>query len=126
MDKSAMHNWVRQARHRAKKHNVPNNLIADEISHIVDLYDCCPYCKSSPETLDHLFPIKDGAPNIAANVTPICRKCKCIKRNNSIAWMFTNNHISSLVYTSIIEAAASLPGSTTLMEYLKKISGRSE
>lgn len=128
MDKSATNNWVRQVRHRAKKYNVPNSLVAEDIITIINLYDNCPYCGSQPEALDHLFPIKDGAPNVAANITTICKKCKQIKKSNSIAWMFANNYISGSKYTTIIKNAISVPGpgSEKLMEYFKKISGRSE
>lgn len=124
MDKSTISSWVRQARHRAKKHDIYNNLEIQSVEEIIDEYSKkCAYCGSEAETLDHPFPLKNEAPNASANILPSCRKCKKIKKTNDLAWMFAKGYISNDKYTSLLKEMLTRDGSDELKTHVKRITG---
>lgn len=126
MERSAISNWIRQARHRAKHHDIYSELVLADVEEIVDHYQACAYCGGKVETLDHAFPLRDMAPNVAANVLPSCKECKRAKRNNNIVWMYNNNSISKKQYISILEDLLQRPGATILREHVKAVTGLSD
>lgn len=127
MDKSTISSWVRQARHRAKKHNIYNNLEIQAVEEIIDNYGGdCAYCGSEAETLDHPFPLKDEAPNAPANILPSCRECKKTKKMNDLAWMFSKSHISNDKYTSLLKEMLTRDGSDELKAHVRKVTGMSD
>lgn len=123
MDKSTISGWVRQARHRAKRHDIYNELDMADVEAIVNHYGACAYCGEETETLDHAFPLKDLAPNVAANVVPSCKSCKTTKRNNDVVWLYNNNYINKQQYVAIIEDMLGRPGGDILREHVKAITG---
>jgi hypothetical protein len=123
MDKSTISGWIRQARHRAKRHDIYSELNIEDIDAIVQYYANCAYCEVDAETLDHAFPLKDSAPNVAANVLPSCRGCKQSKRNNDLVWMFNKDKLSKEKYLSLLEEMLQRPGGEYLREHIKAITG---
>lgn len=100
--------WMRQARHRAKKHHAISNLTADEVHAVILEHNSnCAYCDSPYETLDHPLPLSDGGPNTIANVLPCCRRCKLVKRNKSLTWMLHSGMIQEDTYLSLIRTMLS-------------------
>lgn len=123
MLKSTISSWVRQARHRAKKHEIHNDLEIADIESILVANPSCAYCIEKPATLDHPFPLKDGAPNVPANVLPICRDCKDFKKYNDLVWLFHNNKVNKDAYLSLIEAMLTRRGSELVKNHIKKVTG---
>lgn len=124
IDKSIISSWVRQARHRAKKHDIYNKLTARDVEDIVDYYNNnCTYCENDADILDHPFPLKDLAPNVPANVLPCCKICKNIKKTNDLVWMFTNQKINSDKYLLLLKELLGRDGSKELKKHIKKITG---
>lgn len=124
MNNKSVSSWTRQARHRAKKYESYNDLdVSDVLSILQDYKDKCAYCKAEAETIDHPFPIKDGSPNVPANILPVCKSCKNKKKNNDIIWLFTEKHISNNLYVAVIERMLSKRGSELVRECVKKATG---
>lgn len=125
MENTKISNWVRQARHRAKKHNVHNDLNINDIHIIInDGNGKCAYCKSTPLcSLDHPFPIKDNAPNVPANVIAICKRCKEIKKNNDLNWMLSTKHLTESEYMDLLKQLLIKRGNMYIKMHIKKISG---
>src|SRR5260221_9296146 len=87
--------WVRQARYRAKKHNIYSDLEVSDVQEIVLVANHkCAYCTVEADTLDCPFPLKSGGPHTPANVVPCCRQCKTAKNNNDIVWLFSSGYIT--------------------------------
>lgn len=126
MKKTSISSWIRQARHRAKSYNIYSELNSQDIEEIIQHYETCAYCEKPTETLDHAFPLKDQAPNVAANVLPCCKSCKSIKKYNDLVWMYNNGHISEEIYTAIMEDMITRPGSEKLKEHIKIALGISD
>ena len=123
MLKSIISSWVRQARHRAKKHDIYNDLDIDDVEQIITEHTTCAYCAAEPTTLDHPFPLKDIAPNVPANVLPICRKCKSVKKYNDMVWMFHTGRISNELYLKLIETLVNRRGGNRIKEHIKLVTG---
>jgi hypothetical protein len=123
MEKSAISSWVRQARHRAKKQNIYNDLSTENVELIVENYGKCAYCEKECQTLDHAFPLKDAAPNVVANILPCCKKCKKDKKNNDLIWMYNNKKISKSHYVKLLKIMLERPGGEILKEHIKAITG---
>lgn len=127
MDKSNISSWVRQARHRAKKHDIHNSLTIEEVEQILINYQGkCAYCTKTAETLDHSFPLKDGAPNVQANILPCCKGCKETKKTNDLVWMFSQGHIQNDKYVAILGDMLNLNGGSELKQHVKKVTGMSD
>jgi len=123
MEKNTISSWVRQARHRAKKQQLPNDLDIQEVEKIVEFYGSCAYCDEPYETLDHAFPLKDSAPNVAANILPSCKKCKLAKKNNDLVYLFEKEQISKDRYIKLLKEVLTRPGKKVLKEHIKAITG---
>lgn len=124
MEKSSISNWIRQSRHRAKKHNIYSDVKIGQIQEIIDYYGSkCAYCDEEMAALDHSFPMKDRAPNVPSNILPLCRSCKDKKKFNDIAWMYNNNYITNEKYTELLKEMLNRHGSEELKKHLKKIMG---
>lgn len=127
MDKSTISSWVRQARHRAKKHDIYNSLTIEAVEQIIsDHQGTCAYCGVKADTLDHPFPLKDEAPNAPANILPSCKSCKDIKKNNDLVWMFSNGRISKEKYVTLLEGMLKFDGGPELKKHVKKVTGMSD
>lgn len=127
MDNKTISNWIRQTRYRAKKYNILSDLDIKDISEILSEHNGnCAYCqKNAPETFDQPFPLKDGAPNVSSNVLPICRKCKNIKKNNDITWLYSNQKIDNDIYLYILSKLFARKHGNLIREHMKKLSGYS-
>lgn len=124
MDKSTISGWVRQARHRAKKHGIYNNLEIEAVEDVISHHsDNCAYCGDPAETLDHPFPLKDEAPNASSNVLPACKGCKSVKKTNDLSWMYSNGHISNEKYMGLLKEMLQRDGSEELKIHVKKVTG---
>src|SRR5262245_35451012 len=89
IDNRSISSWVRQARYRAKKHDIYSDLEVADVHDIITSADGkCAYCGQDAETLDCPFPLKDNGPHVPANCVPCCRTCKNTKSNNDIVWLF--------------------------------------
>lgn len=103
MDKKEISNWVRQGRHRAKKHNLPGDLQIEQVENIIAQNDeKCAYCGKPFKYVDCIFPIKSQAPFVSSNVTTICQECKDIKGNDDIKAMYDKGKIIKELYVNLI------------------------
>jgi hypothetical protein len=125
MDKKQVSNWIRQSRYRAKKQGIQCDISIEEVLDILNNYDGrCAYCDSIATSLDHPFPLKDEAPNVSANVLPICKSCKNNKKINNIMVMYNSGILSEEVYVRIMKNILDGDKSGTLKKYVKRLSGR--
>jgi hypothetical protein len=124
MDNKIISNWIRQARYRAKSHEIFSDLEIEDVQSIVTHFEGkCAYCERPSETLDHPFPLKTSAPNIPANVLPTCKICKGVKKNNDIVWMFGNGHIPEDDYLKILEFMFRQRGGDTIKKHVRRATG---
>lgn len=124
---NSLSGWVRQSRHRAKRHNVLNTLTMKEAADVVRFYaDLCAYCNQRADTMDHAIPLGDGGPNVQANVLTCCRRCKFLKRNHSIAWMYQHNLLSEQLYVSLVGNMLGRSGGGAIKQVLRRESGMVE
>lgn len=124
MDRVTISSWVRQSRHRARKHHIVSDLEVGDVNAILVEHDNkCGYCDSDAETFDHPFPLKDKVPNVPANVLPACKKCKRLKKTSDIIWMYNNLHISQDVYIKIVTGMINRRGGAEIKGHMKQITG---
>ena len=124
MKRSAISSWIRQARYRAKRYNIYNDLQIEDIEEIMLLYDtCCAYCGVPADTFDHPFPLNENTVNTQSNVLPSCKHCKSIKKNHDLIWMFTEGYIKEKTYLSILQKMFSRKNSGKIKEHVKKLAG---
>ena len=126
-DLKALSSWVRQLRHRAKKHNLFNSLSISEIQEVIDSSEskCC-LCGADYAVLDMAFPLKDGAPNVQANVIILCDKCKDLKRNEDLLYLVSNDIISKSVFAGVLKLCFNRNHSDVLITHVKALSGNSD
>lgn len=126
-DLKALSSWVRQLRHRAKKHNLFNSLSISEIQEVIDHTNgkCC-LCDADYTVLDVAFPLKDGAPNVQANVIVLCAACKGLKRNENLLYLVSNDLISKPIFTNILKLCFSRNHGDILVSHVKALSGNSD
>jgi len=131
MNKKTISSWIRQARYRANKRNIYSDLQISDVQEIVESFDGrCAYCgkttncqKSEADTLDHPFPLSDDTPNIPANVLPICKKMRGIKKNHDLAWLFATGAIERDTYLRLVKFILSRRGGDTMKKHIKTITG---
>ena len=123
MDKKEISSWVRQGRHRAKKHNLPSDLQIEQVEQIIDRNgQKCYYCGQPYKYVDCIFPIKSHAPFVASNTTTICQSCKEKKGSDDIQIMLEKGKISNDLYVKIISDIVS-ENDPRMLAYIKSISG---
>jgi 5-methylcytosine-specific restriction endonuclease McrA len=126
-DIRALSGWVRQLRHRARKHNLFNQLDMSEIHEVLDQYtQCCCICDDAYDVLDMAFPLKDGGPNAQANVIPLCVMCKNLKKNRNILEMVTDGYINKDKFAEILKKCISNNNGDVLIDHIKSLSGNTD
>jgi hypothetical protein len=124
IDNKSISSWVRQARHRARKHGIYSDLeVADVTAIIKDAAGACAYCGKEIEALDCPFPLRDGGPHVPANVVPCCKSCKLIKNNNDIVWFFSSGYINRERYLALIQNLLGRRGGDRIKEHVKRATG---
>ena len=131
MDSKTISSWIRQARYRANKRDIYNDLQIADVLEIVDEYENrCAYCDKSKDcwgseadTLDHPFPLSESAPNVPANVLPVCKHMKTVKKNNDLAWLFITGVIKQDKYLEILKNMLQKRGGSTMKKHIKTITG---
>ncbi len=125
MDNKIISNWVRQARFRAKRHDIYSSINMKEVMEMIEQsMNICSYCrKSESETLDHPFPLKDNAPNVIANIVTSCMSCKGKKKNNDLLWLYNSGLISEDNYLLLLKALFDRHNGSLIKDHVKKISG---
>ena len=115
-------NWVRQARHRAKKHGCINRLYLSDILDILKAYNSqCAYCSSAAYSFDHAFLLSNRAPNVLANCLPACRECKEKKKGRDlVAYKQT---IGDARFIELIRAMLSRDGADELRDHIRSVTG---
>lgn len=128
MDNKTISSWIRQARYRAKRQDIYSDLeIQDIVEILADQNNKCAYCQcGEPDTLDHPFPLKDHAPNIPANVVPVCKQCKQAKKNHDLIGMFTSGFITEARYIELLGQLFSKRGGDIIKEYVRRLTGHSD
>ena len=116
--------WVRQLRHRAKKHNLFNDLSIEEIHEVIESFDfkCC-LCGGDYYLLDTCFPLKDNAPNIQANVMTLCKECKSKKKNLDLLQMCSSGLITRQVFSNMLKSCFKRNHGDVFKSYVKALSG---
>ena len=118
-------NWVRHARHRAKKYGVTDSLTLDELISLIDVYDSkCAYTGGTANTFDHIFPLADGSPNVVANCLPCSNELKQLKGSHDLVWLFEKGSIDSGTYERILKEALGRDTTGALKSFLKLRLGR--
>jgi hypothetical protein len=124
IDNKTVSSWVRQARYRAKKHNIYSDLeVADVLAIIQESRGCCAYCGQEADVLDCPFPLHGGGPHVPANVVPCCKACKGIKNNNDLVWLFSGGHMARERYLNLIQALFQRRGGKLIKEHIRKATG---
>lgn len=128
MDTKIISNWVRQARFRAKRHDIYSNIsMSDVMTMIESINSLCSYCRIEPAiSLDHPFPLKDNAPNVIANVVTCCGACKDKKKNNDLLWMYGNGLITEPNYITLLEDLFKRLHGELIRGHVRKVSGISD
>lgn len=124
IDNRAVSSWVRQARYRAKKANIHSDLNVSDVQEIIKSNSgiCC-YCKKPGETLDCPFPLKNGGPNVPANVVLCCKDCKTSKNNNDVVWMFSSGLLTEEQYMAILQELLKRRGGDKIKEHVRRATG---
>lgn len=117
--------WVRQARHRSKAYSVVVRLDVKEIQAVIDeLAGICAYCRTcKATTLDNAFPISEGAPNVLANVLPVCQACKVGKGTRDLVALFGDGDMERDRYIALLKEMLERDGSEELKEHIRHITG---
>ncbi len=119
-----LNGWLRQARHRAKKHGVLSDLTTEDVKAIFIVYDGrCAYCLNHADSLDNPIPLSEHAPNVPANIVPCCKDCKNRKRNRNLAWMFEEGHIGSDRYVTLVQLMLAQRGAALIRPILRRAVG---
>jgi 5-methylcytosine-specific restriction endonuclease McrA len=124
LNNKSISGWVRQARHRAKKHNIFSDLEIADVLEILEAADNqCAYCQALADTLDSPFPLKDGGPHVPANVVPCCKKCKMTKGTNDVVWLYTNGRLAEAKYLSLIQELLRRRGGERIKDHVRRATG---
>ena len=131
MDNKSISSWIRQARYRSSKKNIHSDLeIADVKETIEKFKNKCAYCDKNKDcwgteanALDHAFNLSDEAPNVQANVIPVCKKVKNENKGSDLASMMAAGLIKKATYLKIIKILLSNRGASTIKSYIKQIMG---
>lgn len=131
MENKSLSSWIRQARYRASKKDIANDLTIEDVKEILKQCDNkCAYCDSSKscwgsnaEALDHPFPLSKCTPNVPANVLPVCKTIKKDKKHTDLAYMFIMGSITQQTYLNCLKIMFSNRGSEYVKEHVKKITG---
>jgi 5-methylcytosine-specific restriction endonuclease McrA len=124
IDVKALSSWVRQLRHRAKKHNLYNDLSIQEIQSVIKEYkNLCCFCGCDSEVLDMAYPLRNGAPNIQANVLPLCKGCKDKKGNNDLTAMYTLGVVDRDIFLMILKSCFNRNNGDVLRTHVRALSG---
>lgn len=116
--------WVRQSRHRAKKHGVVNTLDVQSVLTLVDQFqDTCAYCGETANTLDHPFPLSAKAPNAIANVLPCCHECKTKKGTDDLVAFYGRKGVTQDQLIRLIREMLERDGGEILREHIKGVTG---
>jgi hypothetical protein len=127
IDSRTISNWVRQARYRAKKHNIYSDLEVADVLAILANSTKCGYCDTDEATtIDCPFPLKDGGPNVPANIVLSCKACKTKKNNNDIVWLFLHGFINKDLYVVLVESLCKRRGGELIKTHLRRATGISE
>lgn len=116
--------WLRQARHRAKKHGVLSDLTTEDIKTIFEEHkSSCAYCGDQAGFLDNPVPFSEGGQSVPANVVPCCHRCKTIKRNHSVVWMHDKGHMDPAVFVGLVHRLTARRGGSELKSILRRLVG---
>lgn len=118
------YNWIRQSRYRAKKHGVINKLHTKDVCNLLDeLNNICAYCEETADNIDHPFPLSNKAPNVLANILPICTKCKAQKATADLVAYFNDGKISQDKFMGLLRSMLERDGAEYLRQHVKSITG---
>ena len=115
--------WIRQARHRAKKHDIYSDINVADVQDMLTADPTCAYCGNEAITIDCPFPIKSKAPNVPANIVLCCKECKNVKGTNDVVWLFTTGKLSEQAYLKLINTMLARRGGDKVKEYVKMATG---
>jgi hypothetical protein len=101
-----------------------SDLEMEDVQNIITFYDgLCTYCGAMAETLDHPFPLKNNAPNVPANVLPVCKMCKNVKKNHDVVWMYNNSHLTQKEYLRVIQFMFDQRGGDIIRDQVRRATG---
>jgi hypothetical protein len=113
-------NWVRQLRYKARHRGITVDINIDDVKKSLELHkNECVYCGSKESTPDLAFNLKDNAPAIAANVVPVCKNCRGIKKFNDIMWMYINGYMPRDRYVEALKVICQLDSQHLLTDRIK-------
>jgi len=120
--------WVKQARYRAKRNGVINDLTTAEALEVLRrAAGVCAYCGAGPAThLDNPLPFIEGGPNVPANVAACCADCKTHKRNHSLTWLFEQGYVGRERYIALVRELLNRRGGAELRPALRRCTGMLE
>lgn len=120
----AISSWIRQLRFRAKKHNLYSDLNIKDVQEVYEYYQKkCILCQDAYSTLDMAFPLKNGGPNVQANVILLCENCKSMKKNDDLLTLERAGKISAQLLLDALKKCFSLKHGDVLNRHVKAQSG---
>lgn len=131
MDNKSISNWIRQARYRANKKQIHSDLEIIDVQEIVQLFDGrCALCDESKacwgntaDSLDHAFSLSNEAPNVPANVIPVCKQMKTDNKGSDVATLLSAGLINKVTYLKVLEVILPRRGGDIIKQYIKSIMG---
>jgi len=131
MDNKSVSNWIRQARYRASKKQIPSDLTIQDVQTTIKNFNgMCAYCDQSKscwgnqaDALTHAFNLTVDSPNVPANVIPVCKLMKTDNRGDDVASLLSAGIILKSTYLRIIEILLPKRGGDAIREYIKSIMG---
>jgi hypothetical protein len=122
MAKDRISSWVRQLRYRAKKHNLFSDITVEDVKQSLESRRCC-FCKGKPVGIDVCFPLKDGAPNVPANILVVCDGCKERKRGICILDCVALGILDDKSLIVLLKEQFALRHGDVFKDYVKLMSG---
>jgi len=131
MDNKSISSWIRQARYRANKKDIYSDLEISDVKLTIEKFkNKCAYCDKSKkcwgndaDALDHAFNLSNEAPNVPANVIPVCKKIKSENKGCDVASLMAAGLIKKTTYLKILKILLDNKGAQTIKSYIKQIMG---
>lgn len=116
--------WVRQLRHRAKKYDLYSDLALSDVAAVFDIYGECLICGSLDDLcVDTAFYLKNGVPNVQANLIIICENCMVKRGQADLFDLLDKGVISDQKLKDLLTVSFALKHGGLFKEFIKHLSG---
>ncbi len=116
--------WVRQLRHRAKKYDLYSDIALSDVAAVFDIYRECLICGSMEDLcVDTAFYLKNGVPNVQANLIVICEVCSAKRGQADLFDLLDKRVISDQKLKDILTISFTMRHGDMFREFIKHLSG---